>query len=200
VRNQALVLAKAVEVLRARGAAVSVEEIARRSGLGAGTVIRSFGSKAKLLDAAIAQLLTPLVERLAEAAARDGPGRELRAAMHALAVFQRENHGITGALDAGSMPATSALRRQLVQHAATLIRRAQAEGTVRRDLEVADVALILSGISHVAAQPRASAAQLARYVTVLLDGLESTVARGTVTLRVSDDRALLPGGCARAER
>jgi AcrR family transcriptional regulator len=45
VRNRARVLSTAIEILRSKSADVSVEEIARAAGVGAGTVVRSFGGK-----------------------------------------------------------------------------------------------------------------------------------------------------------
>ena len=57
VRNRRLALEAAIELLREPGATLTVEAIAKKAGLGVGTVVRAFGSKDALLDAAVAGLL-----------------------------------------------------------------------------------------------------------------------------------------------
>ncbi len=49
---------------------LTVEAIAKRAGLGAGTVVRAFGGKDALLDAAVSDLLRPVVDRAKELMAR----------------------------------------------------------------------------------------------------------------------------------
>ena len=68
VRNRARVLSTTIDMLRSKGADVSVDEIARAAGVGAGTVVRSFGGKQKLIDCAVAELLRPVVEQSRAAA------------------------------------------------------------------------------------------------------------------------------------
>jgi AcrR family transcriptional regulator len=57
VRNRQLALDATKLLLAQGGSAVTVEAIARQAGLGAGTVVRAFGGKEQLVDAAVADLL-----------------------------------------------------------------------------------------------------------------------------------------------
>lgn len=63
VRNRQLALEAATELLAEPDTVLTVEAIAKRADLGAGTVVRAFGGKDALLDAAVAELLQPIVRR-----------------------------------------------------------------------------------------------------------------------------------------
>nr|WP_246597997.1 TetR/AcrR family transcriptional regulator [Nocardia tengchongensis] len=85
-RNRALVLAAAQRALAEGGLAVSLAEVARRAGVGAGTVYRHFPTKTALLEAVMQQRidrLTGLAHRLRDA---PRPGRRL------LHVLRRGDH------------------------------------------------------------------------------------------------------------
>jgi AcrR family transcriptional regulator len=79
VRNRQLALDAAMALLAAPDAALTVEAIARKADLGAATVVRAFGGKDALLDAAVSRLLEPVVpdlvaavEEMINGARRDG--------------------------------------------------------------------------------------------------------------------------------
>jgi AcrR family transcriptional regulator len=170
-RNRGRVLAAASSLLAEHGAGVPLDEIARRAGVGPGTVYRHFPSKEALLDAVV---LTRLEDLAAEATARadaSDPGaaffgfarllidegatkRDLIAALAAAGVQPRI---------AGSPPAV-ALRAAL----GGLLQRAQAAGAVRTDVSVAEVLAVLSGAA-LAVREHPAAAE--RSVTVVCDGL-----------------------------
>lgn len=61
-RNRARVLEVAYETLATEGTSVSIDEIARRAGVGAGTVWRHFPTKAALLSAVIVGRVHKLVD------------------------------------------------------------------------------------------------------------------------------------------
>src|SRR5438876_7565800 len=61
-RNRAKVLAAAQEAFAAEGIAVPLDEIARRAGVGAGTVYRHFPTKEALFEAVIADRLEHFAE------------------------------------------------------------------------------------------------------------------------------------------
>ena len=61
-RNRARVLEVAYETFAADGLAVPIDEIARRAGVGAGTVYRHFPTKEALFQAVIAERIRGVVE------------------------------------------------------------------------------------------------------------------------------------------
>jgi AcrR family transcriptional regulator len=60
-RNRERVLAAAIEAFAAEGLAVSVHEIARRAGVGTGTVSRHFPTKQALYEAIVLERVGQLV-------------------------------------------------------------------------------------------------------------------------------------------
>jgi AcrR family transcriptional regulator len=135
VANRRRILAAAAAAFDADGVGVSLDEIARRAGVGPGTVHRHFPTKAALVDATLADQVAGLA---AAAAGRTGdPTADLLAvllllaergaASHALADRLREAAGDVDAAVAGPL---ADLRAAL----AGLLREAQAAGGIRGDL------------------------------------------------------------------
>jgi AcrR family transcriptional regulator len=67
-RNRQRILTAAVEVINERGLEVSLDEVARRAGVGVGTVYRRFGTKEELVEAMFVDRIESIAA-LAEAAA-----------------------------------------------------------------------------------------------------------------------------------
>ena len=63
VRNLAKILQAAEEVFAAEGLAVPIDEVARRAGVGIGTVYRHFPTKEALFEAIVVARLEGLIER-----------------------------------------------------------------------------------------------------------------------------------------
>ena len=169
-RNRARVLAAAQEAFADEGPSVPLDEIARRAGVGAGTVYRHFPSKEMLFEAVV-------LDRIAWLA---GQARELLDAADAGAAFFEFfdvaaeqallNKALCDALEASTgmpMKATSDERTDFRAAFAGLLRRAQAAGAVRADVGPADLTALLAG--YVAIQRQAPEGRpLAR---IIADGL-----------------------------
>src|SRR5262245_3530478 len=95
VRNRQLALDAATELLGQPGAPLTVEAIAKQAGVGAGTVVRAFGSKDALLDTAVSGLLRPVVERAEQLLATGEPEQALRTFLAELMAFQAAHHTIS---------------------------------------------------------------------------------------------------------
>ncbi|MFE4513127.1 TetR/AcrR family transcriptional regulator [Kitasatospora sp. NPDC056783] len=179
-RNRAKVLAAAGEAFAEHGIDVPLGEVARRAGVGAGTVYRHFPSKQALLEAVFARQLDELVASGERRMARSAP-------TEAFFGFLLEVVGTSGrrgpvcevvAAD-GSWPhpllTASVLRFRQVLTA--LLHAAQRAGGVRADLGPDDVASFAAGcVSMVGARrDRAAGLGLAR---LALEGLRPS---GSVT-------------------
>jgi AcrR family transcriptional regulator len=154
------------------GASLTVEAIATRAGLGTATVVRAFGGKEALLDAAVAGLLAPVVDRAGQLLESVGPAQALRTFLGELITFQSAHHGLSDQLTGLDTPVTAALRRQLVSAVEQMIVGAQREGAVRRDLEPAVLVTLVSVTAFAIAQAGPASDEVGRaYLTVLMDGL-----------------------------
>jgi AcrR family transcriptional regulator len=172
VRNRSLAVEAAKALLAEAEVAITVEAIAKRAGLGAGTVVRAFGGKDALLDAAISELLAPVVRRAQELLDELGPKEALPAFLTELIAFQSAHHSVGDHVGDLELPATNALRAELVRVTQEMVSGAQLAGGIRIDLDLAVLtALIGETAFAIARADRGSGRLAAAYLTVLMDGL-----------------------------
>jgi AcrR family transcriptional regulator len=171
-RNKARVLEVAYETFAAEGLSVPIDEIARRAGVGAGTVYRHFPTKEDLFRAVMENRIQSIVDEGKSLLVNENPADALFTFFRS-AVLQwgATDRGLADALAgvgidvATAMPAAEAA---FLGFLGDLLRAGQAAGTVRGDLDVPDVKAILSGcLAMQAASPEAAE----RLTEVVLDGL-----------------------------
>lgn len=173
VRNRERVLDSARDVFSAGGADASLEAVARRAGVGIGTLYRHFPTRESLFEAVYrreVEQLGELAERLRMEAA---PVEALRAWMHAAVEFVATKKGMSAAL-AVAVQSGSALMsfssERLGGALAGLLRRPVAEGAVRGDVGAEDLLRALIGLCY-AHEGTGWQAGVHRMVDVLVDGL-----------------------------
>lgn len=174
-RNRARVLEVAYDTFASEGLAVPIDEIARRAGVGAGTVYRHFPTKEDLFRAVAEDRIQRIVNDGRTMADAEEPGEALFAFLRSVVLqWGATDRGLTDALSGGAidvktdMPQTEAAFLQLL---GDLLERAQAAGTVRRDLNVRDVKVILVGCLAMQSENPEAAGRLTE---VVLDGLRAS--------------------------
>lgn len=172
VRNRRLALDAATALLAEPGVTLTVEAIAKRAGLGAGTVVRAFGGKDALLDAAVSGLLTPVVQRARDLLTETTPVQALRTFLGELIAFQTAHHAINDQLSGLDLPITTGLRAELVGAVREMIDGARRGGAIRTDIDPALTATLIGQTALAIARAQPPSQELAdAYLTVLLDGL-----------------------------
>ena len=172
VRNRQLALNAAMALLARPGAALTVEAIAKEAGLGAATVVRAFGGKDALLDAAVSRLLEPVVQRARDLLASTTPYQALRTFLGELIAFQSAHYAVNDYLGGLDLPATTALRADMVAAVEEMTDGARRDGAIRTDLDPALVKTLIEHTAHAVARAQPPSQDLAdAYLTVLLDGL-----------------------------
>jgi AcrR family transcriptional regulator len=173
-RNRARVLEVAYETFAAEGLSVPIDEVARRAGVGAGTVYRHFATKEALFQAVIKDRMQHLVDDGYALLESDEPGE-------ALFIFLRSMVLRWGATDRGLAEALAGLGIDIAQAApdaedaflallGELLRAAQEAGTARQDIDVREVKSILVGCQAMEAYNSALAD---RVTEVVVDGLRA---------------------------
>jgi AcrR family transcriptional regulator len=172
-RNRALVLDAAIAAFAEAGLTVPVHEIARRAGVGTGTVSRHFPTKDDLFEAIVLERVDRLVSLARELADTLEPGP---AFFGFLAAYVREgalNLGLSQALaGVGYDMEAAALRAGLDYSGALrdLLTAAQADGSVSGDVEPADVKALMAGCL---ARPDADESARERMIRIVCDGLRA---------------------------
>jgi AcrR family transcriptional regulator len=181
-RNLDRILVAAREVFGERGLDAGVDEIARRAGVGKGTVYRRFPSKDDLMWAVVqATFAEMLADALAAGAEPDGE-RGLRRFLERTLSLQIEHRAF---LESASewFAGTDRSRRlhdELLAALTPLVRRAQAEGAVREDLEPADLPIVIHMLASVTQPlPKGDLTPQARerYFALVFDALRPAGAR-----------------------
>jgi AcrR family transcriptional regulator len=173
-RNRARVLEVAYETFAAEGLSVPIDEIARRAGVGAGTVYRHFPTKEALFAAVIEDRMQHLVGEGNALLKSEGPGEALFSFLRSLVL-------LWGATDRGLADALAGLGIDIANVApgaedaflavlGDLLRAAQEAGTARLDIGVREVKSILVGCQAMEAHNSASAE---RVTEVVVDGLRA---------------------------
>jgi AcrR family transcriptional regulator len=178
--NRGRILDVAEEVFGQGGESASTEEVARRAGVGIGTVFRHFPTKATLLEAVLVRRFGHLTEQ-AEALLDTGdPGKSFFGFVIQLAADAPTKMAITGALlDAGGDRDGEAIRasEELREAIGALLRNAQRAGAVRDDVELPEVYALLAGLARATVRGTLDEAATARLVAVICDGLAPRGAR-----------------------
>ncbi|GAA2120731.1 TetR/AcrR family transcriptional regulator [Actinomadura napierensis] len=152
-RNRERILEAAREAFAAEGVSVSLDEIARRAGVGPGTVHRHFPTKKELYEAIVAAHLDELREETERALNSDTGGADFFAFLTGLVARAHNKQDLTEAFAAaGVEPGPEAQRAagELRQVFAALLRKAQQAGVVRDDVDADDVQAVV--VAALAAQ------------------------------------------------
>jgi AcrR family transcriptional regulator len=173
-RNHGRLLAAAGEAFTERGADdVSLEEIARRAGVGIGTLYRHFPTRQALLEAVYRDQVDALGARAAGLIQADSPAAALAEWVTALVTFGKAKRSLTTALlevlDKDSALLSSS--RDVLRGATDeLLARAQRAGVARTDVRGTDVMRLAHGVSMTADLGQ-DPDQAERMLTLILDGL-----------------------------
>jgi len=165
------VLAAAREAFAGSGESTALEEIARRAGVGIGTLYRHFPSRQALLEAVYLEEVEAICRSAAEQLEGADPWEALTGWFEGFSGYLATKQALAAELlnyldrDAQLFKAS---RAALFEAGEPLLQRAQAAGVVRPDVEIADVIQMVIGLAKIpASDPR----QTEHIVRIALDGL-----------------------------
>ncbi|MEU3602884.1 helix-turn-helix domain-containing protein [Streptomyces sp. NPDC006798] len=173
-RNYERLLAEARAVFAEHGTDASLEEIARRSGVGIGTLYRHFPNRHAMMSAVFQDAVGVLLDRSRTLADAPDAREALAEWLRTLITHSGEYRGLAGALMSASHDTDSALSAScslLTDAGARLLERAVAAGQVREDASIADLMQLTNAISLAADQSPADPALPDRLLTLTLRGL-----------------------------
>jgi len=177
-RNRDLILVAAREIFAERGADVPMEEIARRASVGVGTLYRRFVDREALIRAVFRDTFHAVADETRAAIAQE------RTAWAALMRIMRQSAWLHVSVQAKSPRVTavvrddeetSRVRDELLDMLDEVVRRAQDEGSLRRDVGVGDLAMLFVSVVHQTQSVTQDAAGLVpgRVLAIMMDGLRA---------------------------
>jgi AcrR family transcriptional regulator len=170
-RNYDKVLAAAREAFAEGGESTALEEIARRAGVGIGTLYRNFPNRQALLETLYLEEVEGICRMAEEQRESADPWEALTSWFERfigyIATKQALAAELTNYLDRDAQLFKSS-RAALWAAGEPLLTRAQEAGVVRPDAEIGDVMHMVMGIAKV---PAADPSQTTHIVRMALDGL-----------------------------
>ncbi|GIM91023.1 TetR/AcrR family transcriptional regulator [Paractinoplanes toevensis] len=174
-RNRQRIIDAATRVLTAAGPdPVKIEDIAHEAGVGVGTLYRNFPSREALVEEVYRSELDRLCALAEQLVANLAPADAMREWMRRYQDFVATKHGMAEALRAviaSGAISSGQTRAHLDGAIATILDAGHADGSLRADVQPADVSASMAGIMLAAAD----IGQATRMLQLLVDGL---LARG----------------------
>jgi AcrR family transcriptional regulator len=176
-RNYEHLLEVARAVVAEQGTDASLRDIARRAGVGLGTLYRHFPTRDALLEALLRKVFDKLTEKAREL-------EESRSAREALVSWIGNftagvgtYRGVSSSMMSTLQDKTSPLHASCLamrQAAGRLLKRAQDAGDVRPDVDGTDLFALINAVVWIADQAPSIAARREHLLSLVMDGLAAT--------------------------
>ena len=172
--NRARILEAAEEVFTEQGGGASLEAVAKRAGVGIGTLYRRFPTRDELLAATYSERLLAFAEssRADTAALERDPGSALRAFVEGLVVHINIYRGLAASIGMVLQSGTPGCAA-ISETGATLLRQAQDRGTIRSDIAFNDLVHIITAISLAIEHEGGSTARIGQLASIFFDGVKA---------------------------
>jgi AcrR family transcriptional regulator len=170
-RNRDRLLKAAATAFAAQGTDASLDDIARRAGVGPGTLYRHFPTREDLIEALIHSGVEDLVAQSEQLLDAEDPLAALRTWLLALLRHASAYRGLAESLEdaKGGQGRLAAACHAQEAAASALFTRARKHGHVRPQVTLEDVLHLVSGIAWVAQRQPPGHGE--RLLTLVLDGL-----------------------------
>lgn len=173
-RNRDKILEAAAELFGDEGTDASLEEVARRAGVGVGTLYRHFPNRTVLIEQVYRRSVDELCSEAPRLAATLPPGEALEAWILGFVTYVGRKKGLATALRGALGDDASAIfadvHARLKAAGDVLLVTAQDAGVVRTDVETMDVLRAVSGVCSATADAQ-DPERTRRVLRLLLDGL-----------------------------
>jgi AcrR family transcriptional regulator len=181
-RNSQRILAAAAEVFTERGLDATLDDVARRAGVGVGTVYRRFPDKASLADALFDERIDALTGLAERARAQPDAWAALVWFLEHSAEMLTSDRGLRQILmfAAHGHDRVECAKDRMRPAIGSLLQRAQAAGQVRADLAATDIPIIefmLAAVAEYAQHVRPTVWR--RYLALMLDALRVAQSPGS---------------------
>ncbi|MEU3292284.1 helix-turn-helix domain-containing protein [Streptomyces longwoodensis] len=174
-RNYERLLGAAAEAFAEHGERASLDDIAKRAGVGSGTLYRHFPTRQALLEAAYVGRVQALAARADDLADRLPPGEALTEWLYEVCVGGIEVRGLKSLLGSavtdGSTAAGTPCGTAVTGAATRLVLAARREGTLRPDVEPIELLRLAHGVATASELADDGPRHIRRYLSLLTEGL-----------------------------
>lgn len=175
-RNRQAILVAARDAFAEGGLSVTLDEIARRAGVGVGTIYRRFPDKEQLIDAIFEDELRGFVALAEECLSTPSPWDGLMQFIERACRQHACDRGFKEVALSGAhgLERVARARELMVAIVTRLVRRAQADGSLRADVVPTDLPLIQLMLGALSECTRDVDPEVwRRYLAIVTDGLRA---------------------------
>jgi AcrR family transcriptional regulator len=174
-RNYDRIVEVAREVFREQGYDASLDEVAKRAGVGPGTLYRHFPNRDALLDAILQSWVDQVDEAADKALAHEGSPRELLLAwfeeyVRLISLHKGGPAKITSAMGDPDSPILTKCQ-VLTRASDRVVERLRAEGALKDGVEALQMCRLVGGVATVADQSELDEAAVRPLLEVVADGM-----------------------------
>jgi AcrR family transcriptional regulator len=176
-RNRQRILEAAAAAFAEDGLSVTLDEIARRAGVGIGTIYRRFPDKEQLIDALFEDAMTQFVAEADRSLLDADPWNGLVGFMERATELHACDRGFKEVALSGvhGLERVARARELMFPLVSKLVERAQADGSLRADLEPTDLPLLQLMLGSLSECTRDVDPEVwRRYLGILTDGLRAS--------------------------
>ncbi|RKQ91190.1 TetR family transcriptional regulator [Solirubrobacter pauli] len=177
-RNRERVLEGAREVFAEHGRDAQMDDVAKRAGVGVGTVYRHFPTKEALVAALAVSLFEKVLQAGRDALEHEDPWEALTNALWTGGETLSSDRAFTEIVGQAEVPFSPELQTEMYEVYSTLLDRAKASGDLRPDIVMDDIPMFMCGIGMATVKPHCCPNAWRRHLTVLIDGLRADNASG----------------------
>lgn len=167
-RNRQRILIAAEALFLERGAGVSLDEVAKRAGVGIGTLYRRFPTREALLAATSNERFSSVAE-MSRARGTD-PGDALRRFLEELAINTSVYQSLAASLGTVIQHGTPGCNA-ITAEGHRLLQLGQEAGVIREDVSFDDIVCMVSAIAIAVEKDSAPALRVVHFVDLILHGL-----------------------------
>ncbi|MDO3412403.1 helix-turn-helix domain-containing protein [Saccharibacillus sp. CPCC 101409] len=169
-RNRERIVAAAEDVFRELGAGASLENVAKRAGVGIGTLYRRFPTREALLAETYSDRFLSFAQTSRERSAELDSASAVRAYLEELALLTSVYRGLAASLGTVLQVGTPGCHATS-EEGMRLLDHAQKIGVIRSDINFEDVIYIVTAISLAVEQEDSPKSRIAHLVGLFLDGI-----------------------------
>jgi AcrR family transcriptional regulator len=175
LRNRERLVEAAREVFREQGYDASLDEVAKRAGVGAGTLYRHFPCRENLIDAIMQSWVDQVTETTDKVLLHEGPPRDLllawfEAYVTLISVHKGGPAKITSAMGVAASPIATKCQT-LAAATQRVVERLESEGALRDHVEAVQMCRLVGGVATVADNANLDPAAVRPLLEVIADGV-----------------------------
>jgi AcrR family transcriptional regulator len=177
-RNRERVLEAAKAVFSEQGREAQMDDVARKAGVGVGTVYRHFPTKEALVSALATSMFETVLDHARAALEIEDPWEAFTTALWRGGEILASDRAFNEIVGQAQMPFSEEIQLEMLTVFSELLQRAKDSGDLRPDVVLDDIPMFMCGIGMATVKPHQCPGSWRRHLAIIIDGLRAASASG----------------------